>query len=121
MNNEKGFTLIEMLVVLLIISVLIIITIPNVTKHFASINNKGCDAYISMVQAQVEAYKIDHSVYPSRDELINLRYVKGETGKDLTCPNGKKIYIDTTTGLVYEEGNNPSELEDDDESTRENL
>jgi len=40
-NNEKGFTLIEMLIVLLIISVLILVTIPNVTKHFATIDDKG--------------------------------------------------------------------------------
>lgn len=45
-RNEKGFTLIEMLIVLLIISVLILVTIPNVTKHFASIDNKGCEAYV---------------------------------------------------------------------------
>lgn len=31
--NEKGFTLVEMLIVLFIISILLLITIPNVTKH----------------------------------------------------------------------------------------
>ena len=36
LKNEKGFTLIEMMIVLLIISVLILITIPNVTKHSAN-------------------------------------------------------------------------------------
>ena len=32
-NNEEGFTLIEMLIVLAIISILILIAIPNVTKQ----------------------------------------------------------------------------------------
>ena len=32
-KNDKGFTLIEMMIVLLIISILILIAIPNVTKH----------------------------------------------------------------------------------------
>ena len=41
-NNEKAFTLIEMMIVLLIISVLILIAIPNVTKHSKSIDEKGC-------------------------------------------------------------------------------
>ncbi|MER2153220.1 MAG: prepilin-type N-terminal cleavage/methylation domain-containing protein [Solibacillus sp.] len=49
MKNEKGFTLVEMLVVLLIISILILVTIPNVSKHFASIDEKGCDAYILVI------------------------------------------------------------------------
>ena len=48
-QQEAGFTLIEMLIVLLIISILILITIPNVTKHFATIDEKGCAAYISIM------------------------------------------------------------------------
>lgn len=49
MKNEKGFTLVEMLVVLLIISILILVTIPNVSKHFATIDEKGCNAYILII------------------------------------------------------------------------
>ena len=58
-KNENGFTLIEMMIVLLIISVLILIAIPNVTKHSATIDEKGCDAYIRMVEGQVQAYKME--------------------------------------------------------------
>lgn len=47
-KQQAGFTLIEMLIVLLIISILILITIPNVTKHFSTIDEKGCKAYISI-------------------------------------------------------------------------
>ncbi len=46
MKNEKGFTLIEMMIVLLIISVLLIITIPNIGRHNATVNEKGCEAYV---------------------------------------------------------------------------
>jgi competence protein ComGC len=38
LKEESGFTLIEMMVVLLIISVLMVITIPNVAKHNSTIN-----------------------------------------------------------------------------------
>lgn len=34
MKNEKGFTLIEMMIVLLVISILVIITIPNVGEKY---------------------------------------------------------------------------------------
>jgi len=47
-KQQAGFTLIEMLIVLLIISILILITIPNVTKHFATVDEKGCKAYVSI-------------------------------------------------------------------------
>jgi competence protein ComGC len=95
---QKGFTLIEMMVVLLIISVLILIAIPNVTKHSATIDEKGCQAYIKMVQGQVEAYRIDKKAVPENlDVLVANDYLnEGET----TCPNGKAIEI--TSGVVSE-------------------
>ncbi|AGK54883.1 competence type IV pilus major pilin ComGC [Bacillus sp. 1NLA3E] len=91
MKNEKGFTLIEMMIVLLIISVLLIITIPNVAKHNANINTKGCQAYVKMVEAQVQAYHLDLQKYPaSTQELIDEGYLKsGETA----CPDSTNIVI----------------------------
>lgn len=47
--KEEGFSLIEMLIVLLIISVLLLITLPNVTKHSASIDEKGCEAFVHII------------------------------------------------------------------------
>ena len=108
MKREKGFTLIEMLIVLFIISVLILVTVPNVTKHFASIDKKGCDAYISMVQAQVESYRIDYLKYPTLKQLEEAGYLK-ENG---TCPNGNPVVIDSKTGEVSE--GKPSERETSD-------
>ncbi len=46
--NERGFTLIEMLIVLLVISILLIITIPNITKNQSTIQSKGCEAFVKM-------------------------------------------------------------------------
>lgn len=89
-NLQSGFTLIEMLIVLLIISVLILITIPNVTKHFESINEKGCSAFIQMVQGQVEAYKIDFKTIPTIQDLVDNEYLNADK---TSCPNGDEIVI----------------------------
>ncbi|KON87065.1 competence protein ComG [Sporosarcina globispora] len=90
-KNEKGFTLIEMMIVLLVISVLLIITIPNVTKHNSKINSKGCDAFVKMVQAQVQAYEIDKKELPSDiQDLVDENYLNVGT---TTCPNGDAIKI----------------------------
>ena len=92
MKHEKGFTLVEMLVVLFIISILILVTIPNVSKHFASVDEKGCDAYILMLQGQVEAYKLDTRQYPSSiDELVKEGYIKEQNPK---CPDNTDIKIE---------------------------
>lgn len=95
-KQEKGFTLIEMLIVLLIISILILITIPNISKHFATIDKKGCDAYVSMVQGQVEAYRVDLMTYPTLQDLVDKGYLKKN---ETTCPNKEEIEI-TNEGEV---------------------
>ncbi|MEK5080929.1 competence type IV pilus major pilin ComGC [Solibacillus sp. FSL W7-1436] len=101
MKNEKGFTLVEMLVVLLIISILILVTIPNVSKHFETIDKKGCEAYIMMLQGQVEAYKLNHNEYPaSVSDLIAEDYIVED---DLRCPDNTEIKI--VEGEVIGPGN----------------
>ncbi|WP_409301658.1 competence type IV pilus major pilin ComGC [Peribacillus sp. SCS-155] len=85
--NQKGFTLVEMLVVLLVISILLIITIPNITKNQSTIQGKGCQAFLKMAQAQVQAYEIDENKLPA--DVAELK-TKGYL-KDTTCPNGKAI------------------------------
>lgn len=96
LKQQNGFTLIEMLIVLLIISILILITVPNISKHFATIDKKGCDAYISMVQGQVEAYRVDVMSYPTLQDLVDKGYLKEN---ETTCPNKEEIMI-TTEGEV---------------------
>lgn len=101
MNNEKGFTLIEMMIVLLVISVLLIVTIPNITKHNSTINEKGCDAFVKMVEAQVQAYQIEHGVTPtSMGDLRNKGYLSPEQD---SCPNGDTITIGAD-GIVFIQG-----------------
>ncbi|MGD6847300.1 competence type IV pilus major pilin ComGC [Rossellomorea aquimaris] len=92
LKNEKGFTLIEMMIVLLVISVLLFITIPNVTNQSNSINSKGCEAFVHMVEGQVEAYKMDGNALPvTIDTLVTDGYLN-ENYK--ACPDGSAITID---------------------------
>jgi competence protein ComGC len=90
LKNEKGFTLIEMMIVMLVISVLLMITIPNVAKHNSNINNKGCEAYVKMVEAQVQAYKMEKNSIPTLALLKSEGYIKTDG-----CPNGQEVKIDS--------------------------
>jgi len=89
-KGELGFTLIEMLIVLLIISILILATIPNVGKHFKTIDDKGCGAFLNMVQGQVESYRVSELKYPSVTELVDKGYLRSD---EAVCPNGEKYVI----------------------------
>ncbi|MEW9049650.1 MAG: competence type IV pilus major pilin ComGC [Neobacillus sp.] len=95
MKSEKGFTLVEMMIVMLVISVLLIVTIPNVAKHNANINDKGCEAFVKMVQAQVQSYQLKHNKIPTLQQLIDEEYIK-TTG----CPDNNREVIIGLDGAV---------------------
>lgn len=96
LKNQKGFTLIEMLIVMLIITVLIAIAIPNVTKQSSAVDEKGCKAFVHMVQGQVESYRMDLKAVPTLADLVTEGYLKtGET----ECPNGDVVNI-SVDGVV---------------------
>lgn len=75
--KTKAFTLIEMLLVLLIISLLLILIIPNVAKQTAHIQSTGCDAQVKMINSQIEAYTLKHNRNPNTiQDLITEGYIK---------------------------------------------
>ncbi|MBY0122405.1 competence type IV pilus major pilin ComGC [Bacillus sp. S/N-304-OC-R1] len=107
LRNKKGFTLIEMMIVLLVISVLLIITIPNITKHNSKINSKGCEAFVQMVQAQAQAYEIDKKSPPADVQaLVDEKYLNP---KETTCPNGEKILISAEGKVTSENAGKESD------------
>lgn len=95
LKNQKGFTLIEMLIVMLIITVLIAIAIPNVSKQTSAVDEKGCAAFVQMVQGQVESYRMDKKAMPTMELLVSGGYLKDD---NKTCPNGDVLTI--TDGVV---------------------
>lgn len=78
------------MVVLLVITVLLLIALPNITKHSSNINEKGCAGLKQMVQGQVEAYRMDNNEIPTMQQLIDDKYIKNG---DMKCPNGETLSI----------------------------
>ncbi|CDQ39673.1 competence type IV pilus major pilin ComGC [Virgibacillus salexigens] len=97
LKNNRGFTLIEMLIVLMIISVLIILTVPNLSKRSQEVSNKGCDALLAVVQAQVDAYYTEHNSYPISLESMIPAYINEE---QTSCNNDEALLYDKDTGKV---------------------
>ncbi|SDN07551.1 competence type IV pilus major pilin ComGC [Sediminibacillus halophilus] len=96
MKNEEGFTLIEMLIVLTIISILLILILPNLADKNEEVQTKGCTALAEMASSQIQAYVLDHGSEPdSISELLNENYLKTDT-----CANGAKQIQLSPTGEV---------------------
>ncbi|RDW21934.1 competence type IV pilus major pilin ComGC [Oceanobacillus chungangensis] len=95
LNNNRGFTLIEMLIVLMIITVLIILIVPNLSGRSADVNDKGCEALVALVQSQADAYFIESGLTATDISTLVPNYI---TDKQTTCPNGNELSI--TNGKV---------------------
>ena len=65
----QAFTLVEMLVVLLIISVLLLLFVPNLTKQKDAVDGKGKAAVVKVVESQAELYRLDKNDDASLSKL----------------------------------------------------
>ena len=82
----KAFTLIEMLVVLLIISVLLLLFVPNLTKQKDSVTDTGNRAVVKVVESQAELYELNHqNEKASLSKLVAERTNHSKTSRSLPC------------------------------------
>ncbi len=86
---DDGFTLLEMLMVVFIIATLLILTIPNITKHKDNVEGTSCDAYVDIVQTQEIAYELENETVPSISELQSAGYIDSAE-----CSDGRSVAID---------------------------
>ncbi|MDN6639294.1 MAG: prepilin-type N-terminal cleavage/methylation domain-containing protein [Tetragenococcus sp.] len=57
---KKAFTLIEMMIVLLVISILVLLFVPNLSKQKDTVSAQGDKAIVKVVESQIEIYEINH-------------------------------------------------------------
>ncbi|KXT75385.1 competence type IV pilus major pilin ComGC [Streptococcus sp. DD12] len=70
-KTAQAFTLIEMLVVLLIISVLLLLFVPNLTKQKDTVKDTGGAAIVKVVEAQAELYEMNGSDSATLAKLVS--------------------------------------------------
>ncbi|GLB46702.1 competence protein ComGC [Philodulcilactobacillus myokoensis] len=90
-NMKSGFTLIEMTIVLFIISLLILIIIPNLNNQRHKAQTIHESAMTSMIQTQIDSYL---STFPSSDVKYNSLEQSGYlTGKQVDEAQKEGIQI----------------------------
>ena len=68
--NSKGFTLIEVLVVVVILGILAAIIVPNIMDKPGQAKITKAKADIRAIESAFNMYRLDHHVYPTTDEGI---------------------------------------------------
>lgn len=96
-KKQQGFTLLEMSIVLFIISLLILIVLPNLTSQRQHASKIHRDAMATVVQTQVDEYLNEHDKQTvSYRELEQAHYltssqVKKARGQGLVITNGQVV------------------------------
>lgn len=68
----KVFTLIEMLIVLLIISILLLLFVPNLSKQKDNAKQTGNAVVVKVVEGQAELYELQNEGEASLSRLVEM-------------------------------------------------
>ena len=69
-NRKSGFTLVEILIVVIILGILAAIVIPQFTDASTSAKSNALESNLQMLRSQFELYKVQHDdTYPWEDAL----------------------------------------------------
>ncbi len=65
---RPGFTLVEILVVIVVLGVLATLVAPNVFQHVGSARDVTARSQIEMLSAALDAYRLDNGRYPTTEQ-----------------------------------------------------
>ena len=106
--NKKGFTLIEVIMVIAIIAVLSIILAPNVMVFINKNNKKSCEKVISNIESATKMYvnqnkyELNFSCNTSKEITLKTLVDAGYLTKNITNPiNKEEISLDNTVSVTY--------------------
>lgn len=79
-KNQKGFTLVEMIIVLFIISLISLVFIPNIVQTKAKVEADAKKSLTTVIKTQSDLYQMQNSSSsaPSLDELESGGYINKE-------------------------------------------
>jgi len=98
--NQKGFTLVEVLVVLMIISILSLIAIPKIANYKATAEEQTCLVNRRQIALEYDIYllhnEVDHDSFHWNKFLENCAYQICPTNGILDYEDGKVNCTDHT-------------------------
>ena len=85
MNKKKGFTLIELIAVLVIMAILALIVTPLVMsiirKAKVSADKRSIDAYGRSIELAIAGYLLDNGTFPTSIDELTIEY----SGEEVVC------------------------------------
>jgi general secretion pathway protein G len=75
-SRRSGFTLIEILVVIVVIAILATLVAPNIFQHVGAAKSATAKSQVEMLGAALDAYRLDNGTYPSTQQGLNALWEK---------------------------------------------
>ena len=80
-NNQRGFTLIEILVVVVILGILAGIVVPRLLGEPEKARRTKAEVQIRSFEQALASFKLDNGFFPSTEQSLNALVEKPRTGK----------------------------------------
>ena len=81
MKNQKGFTLIEIMVVVIILGLLAGLVLPRILGQEEKAKIETAKVQIRSLEGALDAFKLDNGFYPATDQGLDALIKKPETGR----------------------------------------
>jgi general secretion pathway protein G len=81
MKNQKGFTLIEIMVVVVILGILATIVLTNVMGREDEARINAAKTQIRNLEGALDGFKLDNGFYPTTDQGLEALIKKPEAGR----------------------------------------
>ena len=113
--GRKGFTLVEMLVVIVIIMVLAGLLLPTVMRAVCNGRQGAMEALLNSLTQACKAYEIDHAIYPESNGAFDSSVL----AKALTKPSKRTSqYFEFKESQIGQNGNIVNSVSPEDDTVK---
>src|SRR5579862_4898054 len=100
-SSSKGFSLVELLAVVLVLAALAAVAIPLYTSQRKSAAGRTCKANLAAISASLSAFALRFNKYPADLATVSSAYVADGSGGLIGAPEGLASWPACPLGQAY--------------------